>query len=165
MDANEARAKLWSLIKEIKFAMLVTESEDGALRSRPMATQQNEFDGTLWFFTAVDSPKVSEIRHHQKVNLSYAEPDDQKYVSVSGTCEVVRDRARMEELWNPVYKAWFPRGLDEPNVGLLKVDVTGAEYWDSPSGKMVHLIGYAKAIATGERYQASEGEHKKLNVK
>src|SRR5690242_12481190 len=88
MDATQARAKLWAMIKDIKFAMLVTEQEDGTLRSRPMATQQAEFEGELWFFTAMDAPKVAEVRHHAKVNLSYAEPEDQKYVSVSGTCEV-----------------------------------------------------------------------------
>src|ERR1700761_7870081 len=102
MDANQARAQLWSMIQDIKFAMLVTEQEDGMLRSRPMATQQAEFDGALWFFTADDAPKVAEVRHHAKVNLSYAEPDDQKYVSVSGTCEVVRDMEKMKELWNPM---------------------------------------------------------------
>jgi len=164
MDAKEARAKLWSLIKDVKFAMLVTEQEDGTLRSRPMATQQAEFDSALWFFTAVNAPKVAEVQRHSKVNLSYAEPGDQKYVSVSGTAEVVRDQAKMKELWNPMYKAWFPKGLEDPNIGLLKVSVTNAEYWDSPSGAMVHLIGYAKAVITGEKYKASEDEHKKLNL-
>ena len=165
MDANEAPAKLWSMIKDIRFAMLVTEQEDGTLRSRPMATQQSEFDGDLWFFTALNAPKVAEVRHHAKVNLSYAEPDDQKYISVSGTCEVVRDKAKMQELWSPVYKAWFPNGIEDPNVGLLKVHVTNAEYWDSPNGKMVQLIGYLKAVATGEHYKASEDEHKKVDMK
>jgi general stress protein 26 len=164
MDANQARAQLWSMIKDIKFAMLVTEQEDGTLRSRPMATQQAEFDGDLWFFTAVDAPKVAEVRYHSKVNLSYAEPDDQKYVSVSGTCEVVRDNAKMKELWNPVYKAWFPNGLDDPRLTLLKVTVTNAEYWDAPAGKMVYLIGYVKAMATGEQYKPSADEHQKLKM-
>jgi general stress protein 26 len=164
MDANQARAQLWSMIKDIKFAMLVTEQEDGTLRSRPMATQQAEFDGDLWFFTAIDAPKVAEVRHHSKVNLSYAEPDDQKYVSVSGACEVVRDKKKMEELWNPMYKAWFPKGLDDPNVALLKVSVTNAEYWDAPNGKMVHLIGYVKAVVSGEKYKADEDEHQKLKM-
>jgi general stress protein 26 len=164
MDANQARAQLWSMIKDIKFAMLVTEQEDGTLRSRPMATQQSEFDGDLWFFTGIDAPKVAEVRRHAKVNLSYAEPDDQKYVSVSGACEVVRDKKKMEELWNPMYKAWFPKGLEDPNVALLKVSVTNAEYWDAPNGKMVHLIGYVKAMATGEKYKADEDEHQKLKM-
>jgi general stress protein 26 len=164
MDATQARAKLWAMIKDIKFAMLVTEQEDGTLRSRPMATQQADFDGDLWFFTAMDAPKVAEVRHHSKVNLSYAEPEDQKYVSVSGTCEVVRDAAKMKELWNPVYKAWFPQGLDDPKLTLLKVTVTNAEYWDAPAGKMVYLIGTAKAALKGETYKPSDEEHKKVKM-
>ena len=164
MDANESRKKLWGLIKDVKFTMMVTEQDDGTLRSRPMATQQAEFDGDLWFFTYVDSNKVHEINHHHQVNLSYADTDDQRYISVSGVAELVRDRAKLEELWNPVYKAWFPKGLDDPNIGLIKVRVTNAEYWDSTAGRMTTLVGYVKQAVTGQPYQPSEEEHKKLKV-
>ncbi len=161
---NDAIQKLASLIKDIKFAMFTTVHEDGSLHSRPMATQQQEFDGSLWFFTRADSSKVEDARRERHVNVSYASPDDQKYVSVSGIAEIVRDRAKMQELWNPIYKAWFPKGLEDPEIALLRVDVEGAEYWDTPSGKMVQLIGYVKAMVTGEPYKASKDEHDKVKV-
>jgi general stress protein 26 len=160
----DAVQKLGALIKDIKFAMLTTVHDDGSLHSRPMATQQQEFDGDLWFFTKADSAKVQDARREQHVNVSYASPDDQKYLSVSGTAELVRDRAKMEELWNPFYKAWFPKGLEDPEIALMKVNVEGAEYWDTPSGKMVHLIGYLKAVVTGEPYKASKDEHDKVKL-
>ena len=156
--------KLGGMIKDIKFAMLTTVHEDGSLHSRPMATQQQEFDGDLWFFTKLDSEKVEDTRQNRHVNVSYASPDDYKFLSVSGIAEVVRDRAKIDELWNPIYKAWFPKGTEDPEIGLLKVNVEGAEYWDTPSGKMVQLFGYMKAMVTGEPYKASKDEHDKVKI-
>jgi len=157
-DHNENVRKLGEMIKEIKFAMLTTAEPDGTLRSRPMATQTTEFDGTLWFFTAASAPKVEEIEQDHHVNLSYAAPDKNLYVSVSGKARMMRDHKKAEELWNPAYKAWFPKGLEDPDLALLKVNVEQAEYWDSSSSAVVHLAGFVKALATGERYHAGENE-------
>lgn len=161
-DRNEAIKKLGEMIEGIQFAMLTTVEADGTLRSRPMATQRVEFDGTLWFFTRASAPKVDEVRGDEHVNVSYANPEDQRYVSVSGTAEVVRDPAKIAELWSPALKAWFPKGLEDPDIALLKVNVEQAEYWDSPSSKMAHIIGFVKAAATGQTYQP--GENEKLNL-
>jgi general stress protein 26 len=154
--------KLRDLIRDIRVAMLTTADEDGSLRSRPMATQETELDGDLWFFTAAYSPKVSEVKREHNVNLAYVKPDDERYVSVSGKAELVRDKGKTRELWNPALKAWFPQGLDDPELALLRVRVEKAEYWDSPSGKMVQLAGFAKAILTGKRYEP--GENEKLDI-
>jgi general stress protein 26 len=157
MNRDEMVAKVAELIKDIKIAMMTTEAEDGLLHSRPMATQNTEFDGTLWFLTGQSTGKVSEIDWNPEVNLSYAEPSATRFVSVSGTAEIVDDRAKMAELWSDIYKAWFPQGLDDPDLCLMRVEVSFAEYWDVPSGKMVQVFGFLKAIATGERLNM-EGE-------
>jgi general stress protein 26 len=154
--------KLARLIEGIDFAMLTTVCEDGSLRSRPMSTQQAEFDGTLWFFTRDDTAKVGEIERDRQVNVSYAKPGDQKYVSVSGRATLLRDRAKIKELWNPAHKAWFPDGPDDPHLALLRVDVDKAEYWDSPSSTVMHVIGFVKALATGAEFHP--GENKKLDL-
>lgn len=162
-DHNENIKKLRDLIKDIKFAMLTTIEDDGSLRSRPMATQDCDFDGDLWFFTNAKAPKVEEVQHDQHVNVSYAEPDQQKYVSVSGTAQLVRDRSKIEELWNPLFKAWFPQGLEDPDLALLKVNVDKAEYWDSPSSKVVRLAGFLKAVATGKPI-SNPGDNEKIEA-
>ena len=154
--------KLASLIKDIRFAMLTTVCPDGTLRSRPMATQRDEFDGVLWFFTDDHSAKVFEIANDTHVNVSYADPDRNNYVSVSGRASLVKDKAVMKQKWNPLYKAWFPKGLDDPRVALLRVDVEQAEYWDSPNSKLVQLGGFLKAVATGKR--AKGGENEKISM-
>ena len=89
---------------------------DGTLRSRPMATQDVEFEGTLWFFTSAGSAKMSEIRQYPQVSVSYASADDHRYVSLSGRASLIQDAEKMKELWSPVYRAWFPQGLDDPEL-------------------------------------------------
>jgi general stress protein 26 len=162
-EKDESIRQLSEMIKDIEFAMLTTVEEDGTLRSRPMVTQQVEFDGDLWFFTHASSPKVEEVERERNVNVSYAKPDDQRYVSVSGKARLVRDPEKTRALWNPAYKAWFPGGLDDPQLALLKITVERAEYWDSSQSAFVHLVGFIKAVATGEPYRP--GENEKLNLK
>lgn len=164
MSREEDIKKLGDLIKGVRIAMLTTVDSDGSLRSRPMATQQVEFDGDLWFFTDGRSEKIDEVQSDRQVNVSYSNPDDSRYVSVSGAARVIRDRNKAKELWNPIYKAWFPGGLEDPNLALLKVDVDKAEYWDTPSGKMVQAIGFVKALATGQKYEPGKGEHDKVEL-
>ncbi|HEX8368117.1 MAG TPA: pyridoxamine 5'-phosphate oxidase family protein [Pyrinomonadaceae bacterium] len=158
---QESIRKLNDLIKDVEVAMLTT-IDWGILRSRPMQTQEFDFDGDLWFFTSSETHKTEEIEKDRRVNVSYAAPDSNTYVSVTGTAEIVKDRAKIEELWNPIYKAWFPDGLEDPNLVLLKVGVEQAEYWDSPSSTLVQLAGFVKAMVTGER--ADGGENRKINL-
>ncbi len=158
---DESLRKLWSMMMDIKVAMLTTAMKDGTLRSRPMMSQNTEFDGDLWFFTGKSSPKVDEIERSSLVNVSYANPSDNVFISLSGPAEFVEDRGIIESLWNPAYQAWFPKGLDDPELALLKVHIEQAEYWDAPQGKMVGMFGFFKALATGDR-SSDTGENKKL---
>lgn len=147
---------LWEKIKDVRVAMLTTTEHDGSLRSRPMYTQQAEFDGDLWFFTADDSGKVAEIRADSDVNLAYAEPKDSRYVSVSGKAELVKDRTKIDELWSPALKAWFKGGKDDPHIALLRVRVSEAEYWDDTQSKMSQLFGMIKAVTGSGTYESTE---------
>ncbi|MEC4815919.1 MAG: pyridoxamine 5'-phosphate oxidase family protein [Scytonema sp. PMC 1069.18] len=158
-ERNQQTKKLRELIKDIDVGMLTTVDEDGTLHSRPMSTNSEvEFDGDLWFFTYGSSHKVTEIEQQQRVNVSFSDPHKQTYVSMSGQAQLVRDRNKMQQLWKPELKAWFPKELDEPDIALLKVNVEKAEYWDAPSGFVVQTIGLVKAMTTGETPNTGENE-------
>ena len=133
---NEALAKLWSMIKDIKVAMMT--SRDGHhLHSRPMHGYQKEFEGKLYFFTKHSSGKTEEIGRFDQINLAYADPDEQNYVSIAGKGRITTDRAKMKELWNPMASAWFPKGLDDPDLALIEVEAESAQYWDSTESTMM----------------------------
>jgi len=146
----DAITKINELIHGMRVAMLTSMNELGHLHARPMGTQDTAFDGTLWFFTQRSTEKVEELLRHPDVNVSFSDPDRQRYVSISGRAVIVNDREKMRELWSPMLKAWFPDGLDDPELTLIQVDALSAEYWDTPSGKIVALAGLAKALITGQ---------------
>lgn len=163
---SEAAIKLREKIEKVKIAMLTTEEKDGHLRSRPMHTTQADSSGILWFFTSDQSDKADVIEHkNRRVNLAYADADSDTYISVSGRAEIVEDKAKMHDLWNPALKGWFVKGLDTPDISLLKVTVDKAEYWDVTSNKMVQLYAFAKAVATGKSAREEVGNSEKLNVR
>lgn len=149
-------AKLAELVKKFRIAMLTTVSPDGALTSRPMAVQETEFDGDLWFFAQRDSDQVRQLRTDPTVGVALSSADT--WVSISGTAELVEDRAKARELWNSAVEAWFPNGPDDPDVVLLKVHADGAEYWDSPGSKVMTVLSYAKSKLTGKRPDVGENE-------
>lgn len=161
-DKQENLQKLIEKIKDIKVAMMTTMDTDGSLRSRPMRHSEVKADGIIWFFTGYESGKSHEIKNDSHVNLSYSNPDDELYVSVSGRASLTRDQAKIDELWSPALKAWFPEGKEDPNIGLIKVSIDKAEYWDAPNSVMVHLYGMVKAAITGE--PAHPGDNKKINL-
>ena len=97
-----------------------------------------------------------------KVNTSCANPDDHKYVSISGSAHLVTYREKIKELWQPVFKAWFPEGSDQPDVALLKVKIEKAEYWDSPSSTIAQMFSFVSAVVTGK--EADLGENRKFNL-
>jgi general stress protein 26 len=160
---NSALAKVAEMVGDAKFAMLTTLEKDGTLRSRPMATMQLDSKGDLWFFTSLSSSKIEEARPDQQVNLSYARTDKQDYLSVSGAAELVHDKEKMQSLWSPWLKPWFPKGLDDPDLALLRVSILEAEYWDAPDSVTARAYGLVKALATGDTHEL--GEHRKIDVK
>jgi general stress protein 26 len=133
-------ARLAALVRQMKVGMLTTVEADGSLRSRPLETVEVDAEGRLWFFTQAHSPKSVRVEAagHQ-VSLSYADPRDEDFASISGTARVVRDEEKMRALWNARLGHWFPQGLDDPDLALLEVRIDKAEYWDEPRSENVKI--------------------------
>jgi general stress protein 26 len=162
LSGTEGHKKIAALVKGIHIAMMTTVGHDGAMSSRPMAVQNTPFHGVLWFLTRSDSEKVEEVRDDQHVTLTFAEPKDSKYITLKGRATVSRDRAKVKELWNSMYKAWFPQGEDDPNIAVLRVDVTEGDFWEASSSKLVVMAKYAAAAVTGGSVAVGESGHVKV---
>jgi general stress protein 26 len=163
-STSENYTALRAKLKRIRICMFTTCDGTGRLTSHPMALQDAEDDGCLWFFTAAHTNLARDLPGNPAVNLSFAEPADSLYVSVSGRAELLNDRARIAQLWNPMVAAWFPEGLDDPELRLVKVDAHSAEFWDSKSSRMVQLMKMAQAALTGTPPTTEPGEHGKIQL-
>ncbi|MBU1361981.1 MAG: pyridoxamine 5'-phosphate oxidase family protein [Gammaproteobacteria bacterium] len=165
MTSNDSYAKLWELIKDTRFGMLTHRHDDGELHSHPLTTQNKDIDtdAALYFFIPKDGEIATHVASDPSVNLAYANTDADSYVSVTGHATLVDDQAKKEELFDTLAQAWFPKGVTDPNLGLLRVSMAGAEYWDVDESKMTQLFKMAKAAITGKP-PTDMGEHKKLGA-
>lgn len=162
----EARATVWELIKDIKFAMFTTRHpENGHLHSRPMTTQNSSIDDerNLWFFMSKKGDPVHDLAAESKVNVAYADTGKDSYVSITGTASVVEDQAKKQQLWNKMTEAWFPGGPTDPDVALVRVEIVHANYWDTKESKVTQLFAMAKAVVTGKP-PTQLGEHAEVRM-
>jgi general stress protein 26 len=160
-DQTGEISRLAELAKGIRIAMLTTVDEEGHFISVPMAQQEVEFDGDLWFFAERDSRVVRNLTLNPHVGVTLSSSDT--WISIDGDGEVVQDPAKARELWNSWVEAWLPQGPDDPNVVLIKVTGHGAEYWDTPGGRAASILSFAKAKITGKRYEGAENERVDLD--
>ncbi|MDN7246394.1 pyridoxamine 5'-phosphate oxidase family protein [Planococcus shenhongbingii] len=144
-STQEAIEKVKELIKDIEVAMFTTISNGKAV-SRPMQTQETEFDGDLWFMTMKDTAKYQEILQNPTVNLAYS---GKSYVSISGTAEISEDLEKKKEFWNPILGKLLETTYDDPNVVLIKVSAETAEYWET-GNKLKSAAKFVKKLTTKE---------------
>ena len=159
LGGEEAKKKIAELVKGIHICMMTTVSPDGSIDARPMAVQSKPFDGTLWFLTRASSGKVEEVKQDEHVTLTFAEPSDSKYITLKGKASTSQDRSKIHDLWNVMYKAWFPKGEDDPDIAVLRVDVSDGDYWEASSSKVLFYAKYAVAAATGGSVPVGETGH------
>lgn len=148
-DRAEGLGKLWPMIRSIRVAMLTTWDGDH-LRSRPMHAHIDEATGELCFFTRLDSGKTREARRYDEVNVAFADNTGKTWVSVSGRARIDLDDDSVRKFWSPMAAAWFPEGLDDPELALLRVEPEAAEYWDVEASAMRYFWEVSKANLTGE---------------
>lgn len=157
--------ELHHLIDGIEVAMMTTRRPDGQLVSRAMTTQQPADGADLWFVADVRSDKMDELAHDPHVNLAYYRDRTREWVSVAGTAHVIRDREKIEELYDPAWRAWFAdedreRSAEpgDPRIALIAVDADSVVYSRSDESMPKVLFEVAKGVVTGDRADAGRVE-------
>ena len=161
LQNEEALKKFRKLINEINVCMFITNNQEND-HTRPMYTVDVDENGALWFFTDVRSIKVEEVSQEHTVHIVYAHPGKESYLDIWGRASVQTDRQVIKNKWSPVIKAWFPKGVEDPNIALLQVQPKNIHYWNAETGKMVAILKTAASIVTGKRL--AEGTVGKLIV-
>jgi general stress protein 26 len=153
-DTSDQRKLLWKLVKGIRFAMFTTRHDsNGHLHARPMTTQNKDgidADVSLWFFMSKKNGPLDDLKADPIVNLAFADPSADTYVSISGTAAMLEDQAKKDQLWSKLNQAWFPGGPNDPDLALVQVRIVHANYWDVKESKIVQLYTMAKAAVTGK---------------
>jgi general stress protein 26 len=155
--------RFYGLVEDLDVAMMTTRRADGHLRSRAMANQERASGADLWFVAAEDSNKIADLANDPHLNLSYYRDSKAEWVSVSGTAEVTRDRAKIDELYKPDWKMWFNENGDErsgtkddPRIVLIGVTIHAAEFLEIDKPMPVLLFELAKGFVTGTQPDIEE---------
>lgn len=157
LSDQEALKKFKKLVNDINVCMFITNNKDTD-HTRPMYTIEVEENGTLWFFTDIRSIKVEEVSMDHTVHLVYAHPGKESFLDVWGNAAVITDKQTIKDKWSPMVKAWFPGGIDDPNISLLKVKPQDAYYWDAEAGKMVSFLKIIAGAITGKSALSSDAQ-------
>ena len=153
------------LIGEFDSAMLVTESIEGRLRARPMMIAEHDTGAVLWFATRTDDEKLEEILHRSDVAVTMQ--GRERFLSISGTARLETDRVRLDEMWSASWNIWFPEGKRDPDLCLICIEPSRAEYWDRSGLKRLEFLAEAgRALVRGEKVRADElSGHAKVDLK
>jgi len=164
-DEKKAEQNFFELLKKFDTAMLVTHSGKAApLHARPMAIAETSEDGSIWFVTGKDTPKVDEIQHDTELVATFQH--DRQFLSVSGRAELHNDRARIHKVWKESFRVWF-NGKDDPNIVLIRLNPSSAEYWDNTGLAGVKFaLKFAAAYVTGTQIKGSDdvNTHAKVSL-
>jgi len=149
LQGKEAIEKMQQIADDTNTCMFCTDVDQIPFPTRPMATQKVDDEGNFWFISSKTSHKETEINESSKVQLIYARPDKYTFLSVYGKASSFYDRQKIEEMWTPIAKTWFPEGKDDPNLTLIKVTPEEAYYWDTKDGKLMSMLKIAAGAITG----------------
>lgn len=146
---KEAVIKLKKLAEDIRICMFCTDLTSLPINARPMSVQEVDEEGNIWFMSSQKSNKNFEVKEDRRVQLLFAKMTDAHYLSVYGDAFIYRDKEKIDELWNPIAKAYFEEGKDDPDITVIKVTPSNVYYWDDKNGRVVSLIKTAAAMVTG----------------
>ncbi|MEP9377093.1 pyridoxamine 5'-phosphate oxidase family protein [Aquabacter sp. CN5-332] len=151
---------IWEEMASRHSCMLI-DMDGSRLRARPMAPVAKPADGAVWFVTDVHAAKDEEIERNPQVCLAFMDEGDRFYLSVSGAAQLVRDTAKLKEIWSTAMEAYFPAGPDDPNALLLKVTPEQAEVWQ---GDGTLTTGFKMASAILGEKRADLGQNAKFRM-
>lgn len=122
----------------------------GSSGTRPMAVQEVDSEGNLWFLSSTDSHKNQEIAINPDVTLYFQGSAHSDFLMLKGTATASRDQAKAKELWKPIFKTWFTEGEDDPRISVVKVTPNEGYYWDTKHGFAVAGIKMVVGAITGK---------------
>lgn len=162
LSGREGVEKLQELVKKARVCMFCTKVNDMPFETRPMSMQDVDDEGNIWFFSGESSNKNLQIEEENHVQLVYSNKGDYEFLTVYGTAEIIKDKAKAEELWEPIVKAWFKDGVDDPDLTIIKVIPKDVYYWDTQHGRVTSMVKIA--IATMTNKVMDDGVEGKLKV-
>ncbi len=150
VTGREAVERLREVVKKTETCFFCTASGTGDSNgARPMNVRHVDEAGDLWFLSADDSHKNQEIGADPSVTLYFQGSEHSDFLRLEGRATILRDRAKIDQLWNPLIKTWFTGGKEDPRITVIRVAAQQGYYWDNKHGNTVAGIKMMIGAAIG----------------
>jgi general stress protein 26 len=151
LNDQDAIEKIKELTKDNKVCYFCTHSSgNNSLGTRPMAVQEIDDEGNLWFLSSKDSHKNLELEKDNSVRLLFQGSKHSDFMVIEGNASISDDKEKIKELWEPIVKTWFTEGVDDPRISVIKVEPVKGYYWDNKHGNAVAGIKMLIGAAIGK---------------
>jgi general stress protein 26 len=144
LQGPKAVAKIRELVDKAETCFFRT---DGA---RPMNVRRVDDRGRLWFLAANDAHWVQEMGAGGPAELFFQGSPHSDFLHLGGRATLSRDKARIEELWDPTLNTWFTEGQDDPRITVIAFEPTEGYYWDHKHGGLVAGVKMLIGAAVGK---------------
>lgn len=156
LAGEEAVEKLKEMGKEAPTCFFCTKIKKGqSFSTRPMSVQQVDDEGNFWFLSAADSHKNEELKTDTSVQLLFQESKYSDFLTIYGKAKITKNKEKIKELWNPILKAWFTEGENDPRITVIKVVPRDGYYWDTKHGKLVAMVKTVAGAIVGKTFDDS----------
>ena len=147
-------------IEDARTTMMTMQDAQGQLSSQPMTVLEMDANGCLWMLvsqnghTARMAPAGTGM---DTVNLSFSDESRSTFISVTAYATLSHDPQRKQALWSVMARPWFPQGVDDPDLAVLKLEPIKAEIWDGPDSSVLRMLAMAASVVVGQ--PVGLGEH------
>ena len=149
LSRDAAVEKIRQIVKSARVCLFGTSEGHPPLEVRPMAVQDVDAVGNVWFLSAASSFQNSQISRHPQVQLFFSNPGTSEYLSLQGRAFVSTSQPLKEKYWNPAASAWFKRGLEDPELTVIRVQTESGHYWDTEFGGSATILSLVVGAVTG----------------
>jgi len=151
LSGPEAVEKIKELANQAKSCFFCSNIKTGLpLSTRPMTVQEIDDEGNFWFLSANDSHKNDELVHDPFVHLLFQGSAHSDFLNIYGIASISEDKQKIKDLWEPIMKAWFTDGEDDPRISILKVEPIEGYYWDNKHGNAIAFVKQLAGAAVGK---------------
>ena len=149
-DETQLKRDLWKRMEDSPFVMAGLTGDNQ--HSEPLTVQlDKDAVDTLWFFVGKDN----RIAKGGPAMVQFVSKGHDYFACLAGDARIDNDPAMIDKLWSKQTEAWFPEGKSDPNLALLRVDISSAELWEAD----VSISGRLKMLFGGTIKASEEGSH------
>jgi general stress protein 26 len=126
---EELKQQFWEALADSPYLFLQLEGDPAT--AVPMTAELDEnARGAIWFFTG----RNHAFARGGPATATFASKGHDVFARFKGALVHETSRERLDKEWSNFVEAYFPRGKDDPQLLMLRMDLADAEIWTTDIG-------------------------------